>query len=203
MFERMQMARARSWAWFSARAHGKHAAWWLSFLSFTESICSVVAPDILLIAILLAGSSRWLYYAFLTTVTSVLGGIAGYFIGAFFFDTVGVQVIQFYHLTGAFEEAGKLFDRNTFWVIFTAAFTPIPYKVFVLAGGFFQVDLFQFILGSITGRALRFYLLSYLVHRFGERTLPLFFKYFNVLAVGVFLIGVVYLLNHFHVVALW
>lgn len=169
----------RGWEWFKARAHGTHARAWLAFLSFSESSFLFIPPDFLLIAILLAGSQRWLGYALLTTLASIAGALFGYVIGAFFFASVGQELINLYGLSEEFARVGALFSTNTFWVMFTAAFTPIPYKVFVLAAGFFRINIWIFLIASIVGRAMRYTLIAYITHRFGEHAARLVLVHAN------------------------
>ncbi len=176
------------------RAHGAHAQAWLVFFSFTESSFLLIAPDLLLVAMLLAGSERWFYFATLTVAASVAGGIFGYVIGAFFFDTVGIRVVEFYGIMDEIESMKVLFDANAFWTIFIAAFTPIPYKVFVLAGGFFKIDFLIFIVASILGRGLRYYIIAYIVHLYGERVARILLRYFNISAIALVVLTVLYIL---------
>jgi len=185
--------------WFLSRAHSPHAQVWLGVLSFTESSFFPIAPDLLLIAMLLAGGERWFRYATITTVTSVMGALFGYFIGAVLYETLGRHFITFYGFEQEFLSLGDAFADNVFWTIFTAAFTPIPYKVFTIAGGFFNVNIFMFVLASITGRALRFYVIAYLCKRYGKKLGFLIEKYFNTFSlIFVLLIFIGYLLLAFN-----
>ena len=186
----------RGTEWFKERAHGAYAKAWLFFLSFTESSFLFIPPDILLVAILLVSARQWFYYATLTTVASVLGAVFGYAVSVFFFDTVGVQIVHFYHLEGQIELARMLFSNNAFWVIFTAAFTPIPYKVFVLAAGFLKINFFVFLVASILGRGARFFIISYLVHVFGKQASTLISRYSIALTLGVVILVVVFVLKY-------
>ena len=169
----------RRWLWFKERAHGTHAKAWLLFLSFSESSFFIIPPDFLLIPILLAGAKRWIYYATITTVAAVAGAIFGYILGAFFLETVGARLVEFYGIAERVTAIGTLFDDNVFWVIFTAAFTPIPYKVFVLSAGFFKVNIFSFIIASILGRGLRYFAIAFLMKRYGEHITRLALRYFT------------------------
>ncbi len=175
----------RSWAWFQAHGTGAHAERWLVALSFSESSFFLIPPDALLIPMLAAGAKRWARLALITTVASVLGALFGYVVGALAFESVGVAVVGFYGLEDAFEHVGTLYDTHTFLSVFTAAFTPIPFKVFVLAGGFFKVSLIPFIAASILGRGMRFYLVAYLAARFGPRAAEAFLQYFKWVTVAV------------------
>ena len=180
--------------WFKSRAHSAYAKAWLFFFSFTESSFFIVPPDPLLGAILLAGSRQWLYYAVLTTVASILGAIFGYAIAVFFFDTIGVRIIEFYGFGNEMETVRVLFSDNAFWVIFTAAFTPIPYKVFVLAAGFLKINFFTFLVASIVGRGLRYFIIAYAVHVLRDRAAAFLSRYSVaitvavIVAIGVFIL---------------
>lgn len=184
----------RYWHWFQERAASRHAQAWLAILSFTESSFFLIPPDVLLIPILAAGSGRLLYYVALTTGASVLGAVFGYILAAGFFDVMGQPIIALYQLESEFAYVESLYAASTFWVVFTAAFTPIPFKVFVLAGGFFGVPFLPFLAASVLGRGLRFLLVGFLAHRFGPGAAELFlvrFKWVTILvgilvAVGAF-----------------
>lgn len=166
----------------------------MAILSFTESSFFLIPPDVLLIPILAAGSGRLLYYVALTTGASVLGAVFGYILAAGFFDVMGQPIIALYQLESEFAYVESLYAASTFWVVFTAAFTPIPFKVFVLAGGFFGVPFLPFLAASVLGRGLRFLLVGFLAHRFGPGAAELFlvrFKWVTILvgilvAVGAF-----------------
>lgn len=185
----------RSTRWFKERAHGAYAKAWLFFLSFSESSFLFIPPDILLVAILLVNARQWFYYATLTTVASVLGAVFGYAIAVFFFDTIGIEIINFYNIGGYVDFARSLFNNNTFWVILTAAFTPIPYKVFVLAAGFLKINFFAFLIASIVGRGLRYFIISYAVYLFGNRATGFLSRYSIALTFGVVVLITVFILK--------
>ncbi len=188
----------RTWEWFQARAASRHAKAYLAVLSFTESSFFLIPPDVLLIPMLAAGAGRWLYYAFLTTASSVLGAIFGYVIAAGLYEVLGAPIVAFYHLEQEFAYVGGLYEESTFWVVLMAAFTPIPFKVFVLAGGFFGVPFLPFLFASILGRGARFYLVAFLAHRFGPRAAELFLLHFKratvALVIATLLVGLIWLL---------
>lgn len=185
MFFYLTKVKNQSVEWFKERAHGTHAKTWLALLSFSEASFFVVPPDVLLIAILMAGASRWVFYATLTTITSVVGGIFGYLIGFLFFDAIGFRIIEFYNLTEQMKEIQFLYNNNAFWVIFTAAFTPIPYKLFTLSAGFFKINIVTFIVASVFGRGLRYFIVAYITKIFGGKITHLLLKYFNIITVIV------------------
>lgn len=170
---------------------GPHSGQWLFLISFAESSFFPIPPDLLLMPIVARLRSRWWYYATLTTIASVLGGMFGYLIGALFFNFVGTLLIKTYHLESELEHVSLLFQQNAFWAIFTAAFTPIPYKIFTIAGGLFKLNFLIFVIASILGRGMRFLAVAYLMKIFGASIGKLAFKYFNLLTliVGLVIIG--------------
>ncbi|PIR86311.1 cytochrome B [Candidatus Kaiserbacteria bacterium CG10_big_fil_rev_8_21_14_0_10_43_70] len=184
----------KSWEWFSVRAEGAHTKAWLLALSFTESFIFIIPPDPLLSAIILAGSSRWKYYAFITTIASVLGAVLGYLIGVFFFETVGTFIIHTYSLESNFTLVQENFDKNTFGVILFAAITPIPFKVFVLMAGFLKANFFAFILASILGRGARYALVAFATHKLGGRALTIARRHSMSVTVISFFVFVLYIL---------
>lgn len=187
--------RDRSWGWFKERAHGKHATFWLCALAFLEPLISPIVPETLLVAILIAGSARWRYFAAITSLASVAGGIAGYFVGFSLFHTVGKSLLAFYGFEGGFAEAARVMSVHAFTSMFWVSFTPIPDKVFVLAAGFLAVPFLPYILGYVCGRTLRFFTVAYLVHRYGARVLSLVNRYFSLLALVVAIVLAVMILE--------
>jgi membrane protein YqaA with SNARE-associated domain len=173
----------RTWEWFRQRAAGRHAEMWLAILSFTESSVFLIPPDVLLIAMLSAGATRWKRLALLTTVASLAGAVFGYVLGYAVFESIGRFIVELYGLEEEFATVGQLYTQSTFFVVLIAAFTPIPFKVFVLAGGFFSVPFMPFMLGSLVGRGARFYLVAFLAHRYGPRAAELFIRNFNFITV--------------------
>lgn len=189
------MWQTRGVEWFKERAHGAYAKAWLFFLSFTESSFLFIPPDLLLIAILLVSSRQWFYYATLTTIASVLGAVFGYAVAVFFFETIGVKIISFYNLEEYIELVRSLFSNNAFWVILTSAFTPIPYKVFVLGAGFLKINFFVFLTASLIGRMFRYFVIAYAVHLFGSRATSFLSRYAVALTLGVIILITVFILK--------
>lgn len=180
--------------WFVVRAHGAHAKAWLAALSFTEASFFPFPPDALLLPILFVDASRWVYYAFITTLFSVLGAIFAYIIGAFLFDMVGNIIISTYGLEEEMQYIATLFEDNAFWTIFAAAFTPVPYKAFTLSAGFFSVNFFIFVTASVMGRGARFFALGYIARRYGKTLGSLIFKYINVASIALVITGILVVL---------
>lgn len=172
----------------------------LFLLAFAESSFFPIPPDALLIALALGVRKKSFYFAGLCTLASVLGALLGYAIGYYVWwegtnEFSSVAMFFFENVPGftenLFFQVKALYDEWNFWIIFTAGFTPIPYKVFTVTGGAFDVNLILFVITSVIGRAGRFFLVSYLIWKFGEHIKGFIDKYFNWLAIGftVLLIG--------------
>lgn len=177
--------------WVLHWAETPHSMVALFLLAFAESSFFPVPPDVLLIALVLGSTQRWLRFAAICTVGSVLGGIAGYGIGMFLMDTVGVKVIDFYHAQAYYEKVAEWYRQYDYWIVFIAAFTPIPYKVFTIASGAFHMNLLGFALVSLVGRGARFFLVAGLLRLVGEPMRRFIDKYFDwlALAFAVLLVG--------------
>src|SRR3989338_3354859 len=160
----------------------KYANFSLFLLAFSESSFFPVPPDVLLIAMTVANRFKWWIFATITTAGSVLGGILGYYIGIALFETVGKAIIEFYHLQEFVEIVGSKYDQNAFLAVFTASFTPIPYKVFTIAGGVFRISLQDLIIASILGRGGRFFLVAAALRIFGNKISNIIEKYFDILS---------------------
>lgn len=173
---------------------GENARYWLAGLSFAESSFFPIPPDFYLMPVVASKRDRWIYFALITTVASVLGGLFGYFIGAVLFDTIGEWLIRVYSLADEMQKVSDFFNQNAFLSIFTAAFTPIPYKVFTIAGGLFNINIFVFTIASILGRGIRFFAVSYIMSVFGDRIGKIAFKYFNLLTLIVAIIFIIFIL---------
>lgn len=202
IFEHITTMRERSWAWFDARAHGTHAQSWLAAASFFEPIVSPVVPEALLAAMLLSNSSRWVRYATIGAVASLLGGVLGYFLFGFLYDIFGAPIVAFYGIEGQMLEAKTLLAGSIFMVMLFATFTPVPDKALVIAAGVLGAPFVPYLFGYLFGRSARFFLVAYLVHRFGAAILALINRYFFYLALLVLLIFVYYGIVHFHLVPL-
>ncbi len=145
-----------------------HAPWYLGGMSFAESSFFPVPPDVMLAPMALANPARWWWLALITTVTSVLGGLAGYLIGYFAIDSI-LPWLQQSSYWPAYQTAVDWFAVWGFWAIFVAGFSPIPYKVFTIAAGGLSMALLPFIVASVIGRGLRFFLVAGLMAWGGAR----------------------------------
>jgi len=145
----------------------RHAPWYLGALSFAESSFFPIPPDIMLAPMVLAERRKAWSYALLTTVTSVVGGLAGFAIGAIAIDWV-TPLLEKFGYVDAFALAQDWFMRWGFWAILAAGFSPIPYKIFTIAAGAMSMPLLPFSLASIVGRGARFFLVAGLIYFGGE-----------------------------------
>jgi membrane protein YqaA with SNARE-associated domain len=171
MLEFIEKQKNKWYLWFSEKAKGKHAIRTLALISFTESII------------------------FPTTLFSILGGLVGYVIGLFFFDTIGTKIVDFYSLQAELAEAKTLYNDNAFIVTLIGAFTPIPYKIFVLTAGFLKTNILAFLSASVIGRGLQFFLVAFVMKKYGDKATQLFLKYFNYLAI-IGILGLLYIFLH-------
>ncbi len=175
-------------------AEGPYSTWWLSFFSFVESIFFPIPPDVLLIAILSTKEHRrWFFYSFVTSISSVFGGMFGYLIGFAFFGLIGEKMIAFYGLENQFAQIGVYFEKSAFLSVFISGFTPIPYKVFTLASGFFEINFITFVVASILGRSSRFFLVGFVMHIFGKKFGETIYKKINIasILIGFVILGIV------------
>jgi len=143
----------------------------LFVLSFAESSFFPIPPDVLLIALCIGEVGRSYRFAFWCSVASVLGGIAGYGVGMFLWDIAAVQQFFYTWIPGVNERSvarvAGLYEQYNFWVVFVAAFTPIPYKVITILAGVCAIDFPMFVIASAVGRAARFYLVAWLFRTYG------------------------------------
>ena len=145
----------------------------LAFISFIESSLFPIPPDIMIVPMVLAKKGDYLKIFLIATIFSVLGGILGYFLGSFFLE-FSISIIEFYNYEDkVFELQNKLSNKAgfVFWVgtLFLAGFTPLPYKVFTITSGFVGFNLYVFIFISLISRGLRFFIVSYLSMKFGDK----------------------------------
>lgn len=169
--------------WVVGWAETRQAEQALGAIAFAESSFFPIPPDPLLIAMVMAKPAQFLRYATVCTLSSVVGGIVGYAIGLLFFETLGRLIIDTYHLQEKFIYIGSRYDENAFLTVFTAAFTPIPYKLITVAAGVFHINFAMFVVASVIGRGMRFFLVASLMHKLGARYKDSIEKYIDVLSV--------------------
>lgn len=150
-------------------AKHRYATAYLGALSFAESSFFPIPPDVMLAPMVLAKPEKGWFYAAVTTIASVLGGVLGYVIGAYFFGAYGDQVLTALHAHDAFNSTQALYKEYGMVIILLAGFTPIPYKIFTIASGFMAIALLPFVLMSLLGRGARFFLVAGLIKLGGEK----------------------------------
>jgi len=158
----------RIYDWCIEAAHKPYALWIMGAVAFAESSFFPVPPDVMLIPMSLARPERAWLYAALCTVTSVVGGLVGYAIGALLYDSVGHWLIQFYGLGGKVEAFRAAYAEWGAVIIILKGLTPIPYKLVTIASGFAGYNLGLFVLCSIIARGGRFFIVAILLNRYGD-----------------------------------
>ncbi len=179
--------------WTMAQAQSRHALWVLAFVAFIESSVFPIPPDVLMIPMILAAPHRAWLIALVAMVSSVLGGIAGYAIGALAWETLGEPILTALGKADAMAEFGARFNDFGFWAVLTAGITPFPYKVITIMSGWTGMPLGTFIATSVLARGLRFFIVAGLLRTFGdpvrafiEQRLGLVFTLFIALLLGGF-----------------
>jgi len=179
--------------WVMSLASSRHALPALALVSFAESSFFPIPPDVMLIPMVVAKREAWWRITLTCVTASVLGALLGYYIGAVLFETVGIWLLDFYHAHAAFESVVDWYDEWGWLGILAGAVTPIPYKVLTIFSGTVGFYLPMFVLVSVIGRGLRFFLVAGLLFWFGEpiktfieKRLTLVFVVFLVLLVGGF-----------------
>jgi membrane protein YqaA with SNARE-associated domain len=173
----------RLYDWVLSLAHHKHSTLALFLLSFAESSVFPIAPDVLQIALTFERRECAWFYAAVSSVASVLGGLLGYAIGMGIWELASGFFFHYVFSETTFEHVKTLYQTWDFWAVFVAAFTPIPYKVFTIAAGVFQISFPMFVLASVIGRSSRFFLVATLLWFFGPTIKQFIEKYFNVLSI--------------------
>jgi membrane protein YqaA with SNARE-associated domain len=157
----------RLYDWTMRLAAHPKAVWALGAVSFTESSFFPIPPDVILAPMVIANPEKARLYALWCTVASVLGGIAGYFIGYLLYDSLGLWLISLYGYEDRLEEFRALYAQWGALIILVKGLTPIPYKLVTIASGFAGYDLLSFILLSLLTRGARFFLTAELLRRYG------------------------------------
>lgn len=178
----------RLYDWMMEMAAHRNATAVLGTVSFIESSVFPIPPDAFLIPMVLANRAKTWWYALVCTVTSVLGGIFGYFIGAFLYDTIGSALLGFYGYQAHFEEFATNYNKNGALWVFGAGLTPFPYKVITIASGATGMLLPVFIAASVVARGLRFFVVAGLLYFFGPPIKAFIEKYLGLLTVLFFVL---------------
>ena len=181
----------------------KSSKYYLAIVSFIESSFFPIPPDVMIVPMVISKKNDFLKIFFITTIFSVMGGILGYFIGAFFFE-FGSNIMNFYGYEDKLSKIKEnLINSDSFYawlgILFLAGFTPLPYKVFTIASGLIGFNLLIFVLISLISRGLRFFIVSYLSYKFGD-SFNRFMdkhgsKWFTVVGMLIVIIGILIYLN--------
>ncbi|WP_420548658.1 YqaA family protein [Curvivirga sp.] len=158
----------RLYDWTMDLAAHPYAIWWLALVAFAESSFFPIPQDVMMIPMILAAREKAFKIALVATIASVLGGGAGYMIGAGLYDVVGRPIIDFYGYGEKFGTFQGWYEQWGEWIVAAGAFTPIPYKVITIASGVAEMDLTSFMSVSVVGRGARFFALAALLWFFGE-----------------------------------
>ena len=181
----------------------KSSKYYLAIVSFIESSFFPIPPDVMIIPMVISKKNDFLKIFFITTIFSVMGGILGYFIGAFFFE-FGSNIMNFYGYEDKLSNIKEnLINSDGFYawlgILFLAGFTPLPYKVFTIASGLIGFNLLIFIFISFISRGLRFFIVSYLSYKFGDLFNRFMdkhgSKWFTVVGILIVIIGILIYLN--------
>ena len=171
--------------WVLSWAHKRHSSAALFILAFAESSFFPIPPDILQIALSVSKPKKSFFYALISSAGSVLGGIFGYFIGLklwsflkdFFFSYIPGFTPEIFNILQA------KYELYNFWIVFTAGFTPIPYKIITISAGLFGISFLMFIIASTVSRSMRFFIVASLIYFFGPKIKKFIDKYFNLLTI--------------------
>ena len=181
----------------------KSSKYYLAIVSFVESSFFPIPPDVMIVPMVISKKNDFLKIFFITTIFSVMGGILGYFIGAFFFE-FGSNIMNFYGYEDKLSKIKEnLINSDSFYawlgILFLAGFTPLPYKVFTIASGLIGFNLLIFIFISLISRGLRFFIVSYLSYKFGDLFNQFMdkhgSKWFTVVGILIVIMGILIYLN--------
>jgi membrane protein YqaA with SNARE-associated domain len=184
----------RIYDWCIGAADKRYAPWLMGAVSFAESSIFPIPPDTMLIPMSLARPEKAWRFATLCTLTSVAGGILGYVIGAYLYDTVGHWLIQMYGYGDKVEAFREAYARYGTLIILLKGVTPIPYKIVTITSGFAGYNIWLFIIFSFVARGMRFYLTAFLLNRYGARARAVIEKrlgFWFTISVLVLLVGIV------------
>lgn len=190
----------RLYNWMLSWAESPWAGWAMFLFGMVEAIIFPIPPDVLLLALCVGMPKKSFKYAFVCTAGSVVGALIGFGLGAFAWEAVQDWFIPGVFSAESFAHVEGLYEKYNFWLVFTAGFTPLPYKLITISAGVFLgiENLPIFILASLISRGLRFFLVAGLVWKFGAPIKKFIDKYFNLCAIAftVLLIGGFWLVSN-------
>ena len=175
--------------WILEKSKDPKAPWFLAIISFSESSFFPIPPDIILIPMVIAKRAKAWFFAFICTISSVLGGVAGYFIGYFFYLTIGEFIIELYSYQSEYSDFQSKYEGEIWlWFVFFAGLTPFPFKIITIASGALKINMISFIAIALVSRGLRFYLVATLLKFFGNYIKEYIDKYFNLFTFVFFIL---------------
>jgi membrane protein YqaA with SNARE-associated domain len=180
----------RLYDWTLSWAERPGGSWALFLIAVAESSFFPIPPDVLLMALCVGATKKSFRFAFICAFGSVVGGMLGYAIGWGAWHAVSGYFIPLVFSQELFDKVAVLYQGNAFLAVLTAAFTPIPYKVFTIAAGVFEVNFWTFVLASVVGRSARFFMVAGLIFFFGARIKELVEKYFDWFALALLALGI-------------
>lgn len=163
----------------------------LAGISFSESVIFPIPPDVMLAPMAMTQPQRAWYFAGLTTVCSVLGGLAGYWLGYFLFEPLVLPIVEWAGYQSKLTQVMNWFQEYGFWIIFIAGFSPLPYKLFTVTGGMLNIALIPFLLGSAFSRGIRFFLVAWLMKTGGPAMADRLRVYVDRIGWGMVLVAVI------------
>ncbi|HUG43797.1 MAG TPA: VTT domain-containing protein [Acidobacteriota bacterium] len=169
--------------WVLSFADRPGGVWALLLIAFAESSFFPIPPDVLLIALAIGAPMRSWWFALVCSIGSVAGAAAGYLIGLEFYSLIGRPIIEFYSAAERYDQVKALYDRWDAVAVGVAGFTPIPFKVFTISAGAFQVHFWTFLAAAAASRSARFFLVAGLIRWFGPGIRELVDRYFNLLTI--------------------
>ena len=181
----------RLYNWTLSWAHTPYGWQALFVVAFAEASFFPIPPDVLIIALAVAIPKRAFFYAGVSSVGSVAGGVAGYLIGLYFMDAIGELIIESYGLEQHYSQIKTLYNRYDAWAVAIAGFTPIPYKLFTITAGAFGIDFKVFVIASALSRAARFFIEAAILYRYGDSIRGFIERYFNLITLAVAIVVVV------------
>ncbi|MBR1544529.1 MAG: DedA family protein [Alphaproteobacteria bacterium] len=166
----------------------KYAFFTLFLVSFLGSIFFPFPTEIIMIPMILAKPKRAWWISSFALMASVLGGLAGYYVGAVLFDTVGIKILEVLHYQDMFEQFKNLYMKWDYWIVFAGGLTPFPYKVICIASGVVGMNVPLFVIASAISRALRYYFIAFLLRKYGDDARGFIEKNLEVLTIVAFVL---------------
>ena len=166
----------------------KYALATLILVSFLGSIFFPFPTEIIMIPMILAKPKKALWVSLVALVSSVIGGLAGYYVGAVLFDSVGVRIIELLNYQDIFMQFKNLYNKWGYWIVFAGGLTPFPYKVICIASGVVNMNVGVFVIASAVSRALRYYFIAFVLNKYGDRARVFIEKNLEIITVVVFIL---------------